>query len=123
MESDPRACPTQYLQQQNTFMCRDEEYNTNTCMLVGKACVDARVRACVSVWYSGLFSRISIETLQVRSALSTVSHVFLLLLYLRVVTDSQMCMPEHVWRKIKIKIKTKTKEYSLAKRTTESHVV
>ena len=34
------------------------------------------------------------KSLRVRSPPSTVSHVFLLLLYLRVVTDSQMCMSE-----------------------------
>ena len=42
------------------------------------------------------------EPLQIRSplTLSTVSHAFLLLLCLWVVTNSQMCMYEHVWWKI-----------------------
>ena len=59
----------------------------------------ARVRECtahalcvgsgVAVWCSGLCSRFPIETLRVRSPPSTVSHVFLLLFYLWVVTNSQ----------------------------------
>ena len=61
------------------------------------ACVRACVRACVAVWGSGLCSRFPVETLRVRSPPSTVSHVFLLLLYLWVVTNSQMCMSEYVW--------------------------
>ena len=67
---------------------------------------------CVAVWCSGLCSRFPVETLRVRSPPSTVSHVFLLLLYLRVVTNSQMCMSEYVWWK---KEKEKKKELSLAK--------
>ena len=55
----------------------------------------------VAVWCSGLCSRFPIETLRVRSPPSTVSHVFLLLLYLRVVTNSQMCMSEYMWWKKK----------------------
>ena len=58
---------------------------------------------CVAVWCSGLCSRFPVETLRVRSPPSTVSHVFLLLLYLRVVTNSQMCMSEYVWWKKKKK--------------------
>ena len=57
----------------------------------------ACVRACVAVWCSGLCSRFPIETLRVRSPPSTVSHLFLLLLYLWVVTNSQMCMSEYMW--------------------------
>ena len=59
-------------------------------------CVCVRVCVCVSVWCSGLCSRFPIETLRVRSPPSTVSHVFLLLLYLRVVTNSQMCKSVYV---------------------------
>ena len=59
------------------------------------------VRVCVcvcTVWCSGLCSRFPIEISWVRSPPSTVSHVFLLLLYLRVVTNSQMCsMSEYMW--------------------------
>ena len=51
----------------------------------------------VAVWCSGLCSRFPVETLRARSSPSTVSHVFLLLLYLWVVTNSQMCMSEYVW--------------------------
>ena len=62
---------------------------------------------CVAVWCSGLCSRFPIETLRVRSPPSTVSHVFRLLLYLRVVTKSQMCMSEYMWWKKKKKKKKK----------------
>ena len=55
------------------------------CMCV---CVYMCVCVCVCV---------CVKTLQVRSPPSTVSHVFLLLLYLRVVTNSQMCMSEYMW--------------------------
>ena len=69
-------------------------------------CVCACVRACVCgvcvcvcvcvpVWCSGLCSRFPIETLRVRSPPSAVTHVFLLFLYLWVVTNSQMCMSEY----------------------------
>ena len=54
-------------------------------------CVRACVRACV-----GLCVSISNRKLRVRSPLRTVTHVFLLLLYLRVVTDIRMCMSEYV---------------------------
>ena len=50
---------------------------------------------CVSVWCSGLCSRFPMETLRVRSPPSAVTHVFLLLLYLWVATNSQMCMSEY----------------------------
>ena len=78
-------------------------------------CVRACVRACVcmcvcvSVWCSGLCSRFPIETLRVRSPPSTVSHIFLLLLYLWVVTNSQMCMSEYMWWKKKGKKKKENK--------------
>ena len=55
------------------------------------------VCVCVAVWCSGLCSRFPVETLRVRSPPITVSHVFLLLLYLWVVTNSQMCMSKYVW--------------------------
>ena len=81
---------------------------------------DARARVCVcvgvcvAVWCSGLCSRFPVETLRVRTPPSTVSHVFLLLLYLWVVTNSQMCMSEYVWWGKKKK-KKKKNELSPAK--------
>ena len=68
------------------------------------------VCVCVCVWCSGLCSRFPIETLRVRSPPSMVSHVFLLLLYLRVVTNSQMCMSEYMWWEKKKKRKKKKKK-------------
>ena len=72
-------------------------------------CVCVCVCVCVAVWCSGLCSRFPIETLRVRSPPSTVSHVFLLLLYLWVVTNSQMCMSEYMWWEKKKKKKKKKK--------------
>ena len=74
------------------------------------ACVCVYVCVCVSVWCSGLCSRFPIETLRVRSPPSTVSHVFLLLLYLWVVTNSQMCKSVYVWVHVGKKKKKKKKE-------------
>ena len=67
------------------------------CMCVCE-CVCMCVCVCICMC-SGLCSRYPIETLRVRSPPSTVSHVFLLLLYLRVVTNSQMSMSEYIWWK------------------------
>ena len=62
------------------------------------------VRVCVVVWCSCLCSPLSIENWgRGQSPPRTVSHVFLLLLYLWVVTSSQMCMSEYMWWKKKKK--------------------
>ena len=75
---------------QDTYAC------VYVCVCVGGGvCARARARACVCVWCSGLCSQFPIETLRVRSPPSAVTHVFLLLLYLWVVTNSQMCMSEY----------------------------
>ena len=58
-------------------------------------CMFVRVR----VWCSGLCNRFPTETLRVRSPLSTVLHVFPLLLYLLVVNNSKICMSVYAWWK------------------------
>ena len=65
-----------------------------------RACVRAYVRVCVCACLRAcvrLCVHLCVKTLRVRSPPSTISHVFLLLLYLRVVTNSQMCMSEYMW--------------------------
>ena len=44
-----------------------------------------------------IFSLLDLSVVCVCLCVSTVSHVFLLLLYLWVVTNSQMCMSEYAW--------------------------
>ena len=68
----------------------------SVCVCV-RVCVCVCVCVCVAVWCSGLCCRFPVETLRVRSPPSTVSHVFLLLLYLWVVTNSQMSISEYMW--------------------------
>ena len=58
-------------------------------------CMFVRVR----VWYSGLCNRFPIETLRVRSPLSTVLHIFPLLLYLWMDINSKICMSVYAWWK------------------------
>ena len=63
-------------------------------------CVCPCARVCVCP-YCAVVSAVDfpIDTLWVRSSLNTVTHIFLLLLYLWVVTNSQLCMSECVvWK-------------------------